>query len=141
MLKPHQYSIGGLNYATTPLPAGEALVFMPRIIRLLGKELTALWLMSDEKASEGARGIEALLEDREVMARAISTISENAVNEEGGLGILREIMRYTVVELVAGEVPVKVLDVFDNHFAGDPLSMMSVAAHALRSSFTRPSAG
>lgn len=136
MLKPHIYSVEGRDFATMPMPATEALRVLPEIIRLLGEDLTALWLMADEEAAEG-KGIEALLSNREVMARAISTICTNAGPE--GLIVIRELLRHTT--MTAGDGVVNVHDVFDELFAGDIAGMLSVAAHALRASFTRPSPG
>lgn len=137
MLKAHQFTVKGRDYATMPLPASEALAVLPEVIRLLGQELTQLWLMADEK---GDRGIEALLENREVMGMAIFTIAANA-KDEGGLLVVRDIMRHTVVTVVSEDGVTKaanVYDIFDEHFAGDPAGMMAVAAHALRASFSRP---
>lgn len=137
MLKPHLYRVGERDFATMPMPATEALRVLPEIIRLLGHELTMLWLMADEKGGEGKGGIEALLSNREVMSKAISTICTNAGPD--GLTVIRDLMRHT--NMAEGERVVKVYDVFDELFAGDIGGMMSVAAHALRASFTRPSVG
>jgi hypothetical protein len=147
MLKAHTYKLGGREFATVPMPATESLVMLPRIIRLLGQDLTALLLMTDDVEPEAVEpgegeaetatpkgGIQALLENREVMARVISTICHNA--GPTGLVIIHEITRHTTVTTPAG--PVSLYDVFDDFFAGDVIGMMTVAAHAMRSSFTRP---
>lgn len=139
------YTVKGREYTTTLLPASESLVLLPRIITLLGKELTQLLLATDNKPpAPGVKSpLEVLLADPEVMAATFHTICTNAMKQGGdGLLLLRDIVRHTTCKHVQlaesiGEAPL--IDAFDEHFAGELMDLMLVCIYAARASFTKPS--
>jgi hypothetical protein len=129
------FTVNGREYTTTLLPASESLLLLPRIIALLGAEITGLLL---------AGHVEPLLGDPEQLGATLYTISSNAVAQ--GPDSLRRLMfdvvRHTTCKHVQlaesiGEAPL--VNVFDEHFAGELSDMFQVFIQAARASFTKPS--
>jgi hypothetical protein len=132
-----EYVVDGRDYKTTLLPATQALVLMPKIIALLGKEITTLVLASGED------GLQQLLSNPEILASMLHTISKNAA-ESNGLLLLHEIVRHTSckqVQMASGLMEAPLYEAFDGHFAGDHTHLFKVCIFAARASFTKPSPG
>jgi hypothetical protein len=130
------FAVDGRTYTTTLLPATQALVLMPKLIALFGKELTSLLLAAKDA------NIEALLDDPETLGAVVTTIAKNAA-ENNGLLLLHELMRHTTTKIVlagGSQVEASVFDNFDTHFAGDYLHLINVAVQVARASFIKPSA-
>ena len=131
------FTVDGKSYTTRLLPARDALVLMPKLIVLLGRDITGLFLASKD-VDPGT-----LLENPEVLASIVATIAEKAV-ESDGLLVLHDLMRFTTFPLtLAGGnvVQASLFDNFDEHFAGDYIHLIKVAVEVGRASFTKPSPG
>ena len=129
------FVVNGRDYKTTLLPARAGLILMPKIIALLGRENTTIMLAAGEK------GLAKLLANPETMGAMLHEISTKAT-EDNGLLLLHEVMRHTTCKQIQASesvVEASVYDNFDTHFAGDYLDLFTVAIHAARASFTKPS--
>jgi hypothetical protein len=130
-----KFSIDGKDYASQLWPAREALVLLPKIIHLVGKEVFSLILSQDDLA------LEKLAENSEVVAALVCTLSERAVAQDDGLLLFAELMRRTTcaqIETESGKTEANVYDHFDNHFAGDIIGLIKVAVAVARASFAKP---
>lgn len=134
-LPTHTYKVGDHTYTTRLLTASASLAMLPRIVCLLGQELTQLVL------GTGGNGLDKLLANPEVIGAMMHTISSNAVEQGDGLLLIRDLLAHTTVGLEVGEVSLSHTDVFDSHFAGNLGNLLLVAMHAARASFTKPSLG
>jgi len=129
------FTVNGRDYTTRLLPASDALVLMPKIVKLMGRQVFMIFMATSET------GLAALLADRETLGSIIFTICENAADNDGLL-LLREMMRYTTckqIQLANSQIEASVFDNFDQHFAGDLLDLGTTAIHVGRASFTKPS--
>jgi hypothetical protein len=134
------------------LPATEALVLLPKIVTLLGRDIATLLLQTastpapaDPDAPADAPAVSMLaklLSDPEVTVSMFCTVCTNAVEVGNGMLLLREILRRTTCKQVRvsnGVMELSVYDAFDEHFAGELSHLLRVAIHAARASFTKPS--
>lgn len=131
------YTVNGRDYTTRLLPARDGLVLMPKIIALLGKEITTMILISPGDQ------LSALMQDMEVVGSMLHAVSEKAASDNGLL-LLHELLRHTTckqVQLANGMMELSVYENFDTHFAGEYMDLFTVAIHAARASFTKPSPG
>lgn len=128
------FSVDGRDYATTLLPAREALVLLPKLGALIGRDLVSLMLATKDLDSA------SLLEDPETLGAIISTVAENAA-KGNGLLLLHELMRHTTckqIQLANSVVEASVYDAFDTHFAGEYMHLINVAIQVARASFIKP---
>ncbi len=136
-LPKHTYQVAGFTYTTPLMTASASLAMLPRIVCLLGQEVTQLVL------GTAPTGLETMLANHEVVGAMLHTISTNAVAQGDGLLLLRDLLACTTVKLDVGDDvgDVRLADVyvFDEHFAGRLGDLLLVAMHAARASFMKPS--
>lgn len=129
------YTVAGRVYTTRLLPASEALVMLPKVVALLGNKIVELLFMSgeDDLATMFARP--------EVQAGILHNLSERA-ESKNGLLLLRDLTRHTTLRTTSPdgtEAEIPLLDIYDDHFAGELMAAFHVAINAGRASFTKPS--
>ncbi len=78
-LPKHTYQVAGFTYTTPLMTASASLAMLPRIVCLLGQEVTQLVL------GTAPTGLETMLANREVVGAMLHTISTNAVAQGDGL--------------------------------------------------------
>lgn len=138
-VKEHVQRIDGKLYKCKTFPASDGLRLLPRIISLLGEEVANLVFSVDDD------GMSVLMGDGKVRAAIMVKIAERA-EENDGLLVLRDLMKYTTFVReheekgapAPVEVPTPLLDIFDEHFAGDYLHLLNVAMWVGRASFGNP---
>lgn len=119
------FEIDGLRYTSTKLPATVGLELIPRITALLGAAFKPLALGSVEGISP------------EILIR----IADRAMRD--GLPALAKdlLSRVEVNELAGIKSSGKVVDDFDDHFAGEYMHLLRVCLFALVHNFRGPSRG
>lgn len=135
LVSEHTTVIAGKVYTTKTFPASQGLVLLPKLIQLLGENLIALFFAASGEA------LDSLLENPEVISKAILTAARNADEVEGGWNILRDLLRFTrcdKVKIGDVEVEASLFDHFDDHFTGDYGLLIQVAMWAAQVSFVRP---
>lgn len=143
-VKEHEQEIDGKLYRCKTFPASEGLVILPKIVSLLGDKVANLVFAAGEE------GAQKLMDDRKIMTTVMVNIAERA-EENDGLLVLRDLMRYTVYvrkhqekpsqenpKPAVVEIPEKVADNFDTHFAADYMHLLRVAMWVGRASFGNP---
>lgn len=121
-----QMEIDGLMYTSSKLPASIGLELWPRVMALFGSAMT--------KAI-------ATGETEDVGAQALLSVLDRVV-DDGLLPLIRDLMqRIQCNKLYTTQQPGSVLSDFDEHFAGEYMHMMKVAAFALMHNLKGPTLG
>lgn len=130
----HTNTIDDKSYSCKTFPATEGLIILPKLITLLGEEVTNLVFGTDDDQ------LQELMGNPKVLGAMLVKISER-VSEVDGLLVLKELLRYTTCEQVKvgeAEISASVYDRFDTHFAGDYMHLLQVVQWVARASFANP---
>ena len=131
------FTVSGKTYVTELMPATEALIFLPKLVTLLGRHVVTMLLTTPPEELEKA------MADGEMLAGILHQMSVNAVEIGNGLLLFHEMTRRTIckhVQMSNGPAEAPLYDAFDMHFAGKLMDLFTVIMHVARASFTEPSA-
>lgn len=130
-LTTHTEVIDGITYSMTSLPATEALVIMPRLVKLLGEDGLTFFLASADKDAQG------LIEESRMMSALLSEVASNAAEDDGLLVVKRLLHTTSCDRIKIGDnfVTGNVAEHFDEHFAGGYMHLLNVVIWATRCSF------
>lgn len=121
-----QMEIDGLMYTSSKLPASIGLELWPRVMALFGSAVTKAVATGDTE---------------DVGAQALLSVLDRAM-DDGLLPLVRDLMqRVQCNKLYTTQQPGAVLSDFDEHFAGEYIHMLKVAAFAVMHNLKGPTLG